>query len=942
MENRMFRKPLTYLVVLLLFFINPQISNAQESPSGNDVVIIDTELGDYKVLENDFSKGAKVQYFDPQAGIIGSIENALKENAPVKSLHIITHGTPGGISLSYDFLNEAIARENSEKLASLKGYFANGADILIYGCNVASSEEGKQFVNYLSDILSVDVAASTDITGNSNVGGNWNLEYKKGKVEANALESANYKYTLDKVLVFDTDGASYFNGSTISAFYSNKGYPGTTVTSLPASLAGYQLVWIIQPNRSLTDNEISLLKSYLDSGGLMVMMGEHNGYTPQQNQNISDAVKRLGAHFSIVNESTDGNWTTCGLNMKANGVIKDHPLMEGVNTLDYNYIAPIAMGGNAQVLCTHRTVPSQTYIALEGVSNGNIVMWADQNIWDNVGQTGCNNNAIFFLNLLKYSSSTMASVSTAVLTTTEAYSISGNSAKSGGIITNDKGSAITQRGVCWSTSTSSPTTSDNKVTTATAGSGSFTCDLTGLSLNTKYYARAFAVNSKGTAYGNTVIFTTPAVANTAPTAVTDNYSCIKGSSITGNVMSNDFDDDGDQMTAVLVTAPSYNSGTFTLSSNGSFTYSNNGTAAPSDFFSYYLTDGKSKSATVGVSISIYTNSNPPVGGNGTVTTVAKNDFSFAASDFTFSDADANHTFNGIKIVTLPSSGTLKYNGFSVTAGAICNDVTKLTFNGTKNSSFTFNIIASSAEISLSAYTMTITVTGGTQDATVTLSQLAQTYTGSPISATVVTVPSGLSYSITYNNSSSEPKNAGTYAVVATITADGYTGSASGNLIIGKAPLNITNAIVQTKQYDGGKTASITGATLAGVLNSDEVVLNTAFGTFSQSTIGNDLSVIPAFTISGKDTANYSLTQPSGLKASITPKGLTVANAAAQSKIYDGKTTAKILGALTGIVGSENVTIADSIGAFAQSGIGTDISVTPALTIAGSDKANYTL
>ncbi|MDP4277230.1 MAG: YDG domain-containing protein, partial [Bacteroidota bacterium] len=154
-------------------------------------------------------------------------------------------------------------------------------------------------------------------------------------------------------------------------------------------------------------------------------------------------------------------------------------------------------------------------------------------------------------------------------------------------------------------------------------------------------------------------------------------------------------------------------------------------------------------------------------------------------------------------------------------------------------------------------------------------------------------------------------------------------------------LTVPNALALSRIYDGTKVAAISG-TLTGIVGKDDVRLADTTGLFAQTGIGTDIAVTPALTIAGNDAANYSLTQPSGLKASITPKELTVTNAAAQSKIYDGKTTAKILGSLTGIIGTENVTIADSIGAFAQSGIGTDISVTPALTIAGSDKANYTL
>ena len=86
-------------------------------------------------------------------------------------------------------------------------------------------------------------------------------------------------------------------------------------------------------------------------------------------------------------------------------------------------------------------------------------------------------------------------------------------------------------------------------------------------------------------------------------------------------------------------------------------------------------------------------------------------------------------------------------------------------------------------------------------ATVTLSNLSQTYNGAPKTATVTTDPAGLSAAVTYGGSYVAPSNAGNYAVVATVTASGYVGSATGTLAIAKASASValTN-LVQT--YDG--------------------------------------------------------------------------------------------------------------------------------------------
>jgi hypothetical protein len=67
----------------------------------------------------------------------------------------------------------------------------------------------------------------------------------------------------------------------------------------------------------------------------------------------------------------------------------------------------------------------------------------------------------------------------------------------------DGGSAVTQRGVCWSTNPN-PTIANN-VTNNGTGSGSFTSSITGLNANITYYCRAYATNGVGTAYGNQIL-----------------------------------------------------------------------------------------------------------------------------------------------------------------------------------------------------------------------------------------------------------------------------------------------------------------------------------------------------------------------------------------------------------------------------------------------------
>lgn len=92
------------------------------------------------------------------------------------------------------------------------------------------------------------------------------------------------------------------------------------------------------------------------------------------------------------------------------------------------------------------------------------------------------------------------------LNTIAAKEITDKSAKVGGTVSNTGGSAVTERGICWST-LPGPNI-NNDVIKSGAGDGSFEVTIEGLAKGTKYYIRAYAKNSAGVGYGNELEFTT--------------------------------------------------------------------------------------------------------------------------------------------------------------------------------------------------------------------------------------------------------------------------------------------------------------------------------------------------------------------------------------------------------------------------------------------------
>jgi starch-binding outer membrane protein SusE/F len=119
------------------------------------------------------------------------------------------------------------------------------------------------------------------------------------------------------------------------------------------------------------------------------------------------------------------------------------------------------------------------------------------------------------------------------LTTAAITAFTGNSATGGGNVTVTGGADVTARGICYGLKPA-PTTADTK-TSDSKGPGAFVSSLTGLKGNTKYYVRAYAINSAGTGYGPEVSFTTlvdlPTVTTADVTAITK-VAAVSGGNVT--------------------------------------------------------------------------------------------------------------------------------------------------------------------------------------------------------------------------------------------------------------------------------------------------------------------------------------------------------------------------------------------------------------------------
>ena len=142
------------------------------------------------------------------------------------------------------------------------------------------------------------------------------------------------------------------------------------------------------------------------------------------------------------------------------------------------------------------------------------------------------------------------------LSTAPVTNITSTTATSGGDVTDDGGSPVISRGVCWSIN-ENPTIVNNH-TNDGFGAGTFYSNISGLSANTTYYVKAYATNSMGTVYGNQVDFKTTLMGTNNPPVITSSPPTDVDEDVTYSYTLTATDADaGDILTYDVVQIPSW-------------------------------------------------------------------------------------------------------------------------------------------------------------------------------------------------------------------------------------------------------------------------------------------------------------------------------------------------------------------------------------------------
>ncbi|MEP3479784.1 MAG: cadherin domain-containing protein [Fuerstiella sp.] len=157
------------------------------------VVGLDQILHDLRnEASNDTNRLLEVVVLDADKDGIAQMTATLISMSQVDSIHVVSHGTDGVVQLGSTTLSLDNFDQYQSAIGAWQHSLSQGADILFYGCDLAATEDGQDLMGKIAAACDCDVAASDDLTGHSDLGGDWEFEYQIGSLESEIVFSDEF------------------------------------------------------------------------------------------------------------------------------------------------------------------------------------------------------------------------------------------------------------------------------------------------------------------------------------------------------------------------------------------------------------------------------------------------------------------------------------------------------------------------------------------------------------------------------------------------------------------------------------------------------------------------------------------------------------------------------------------------------------------------------
>ncbi len=267
-----------------------------------ELLFVDAEVNDWQQLTDDFLNASpldrELQVFrlDGSRDGIQQISDVLNDLTDVGAIHLVSHGADGQLRLGNQWLNHGNLVDYADDLAIWNEALSDDADVLLYGCDVAASEVGREFVSTLGILSGCDVAASNNTTGHEAVGGDWLLEFSTGRIDVGlpltpsvtdgwqhslALQTVRDEFTTASFS--NNDGTTTWDGNWIEADLIGGGATGGNIQitgqelQVEANNTGDYVYREVDLSAAATASLTFDVDNQLGAGGVVFVQASSNG-----------------------------------------------------------------------------------------------------------------------------------------------------------------------------------------------------------------------------------------------------------------------------------------------------------------------------------------------------------------------------------------------------------------------------------------------------------------------------------------------------------------------------------------------------------------------------------------------------------------------------------------------------------------------------------------
>ena len=207
------------------------------------LLIIDSRLPDSQSLLAGLDSNTAVIYLNDQQDGLSQISAALEGYNQLDAVQIVSHGSPASLQLGASTIDTETLLAQQVQLESWRDALSDDADILLYGCNVADGEAGREFVDTLAELTGADIAASDDLTGAASLGGDWELESTNGEIDADLLTPVEFNSLLTTGKVIAGDGSGGGGGGSNGLYSAGDGGDGGGDNDTLQGMAGNDVLF---------------------------------------------------------------------------------------------------------------------------------------------------------------------------------------------------------------------------------------------------------------------------------------------------------------------------------------------------------------------------------------------------------------------------------------------------------------------------------------------------------------------------------------------------------------------------------------------------------------------------------------------------------------------------------------------------------------------------